>query len=284
MTLSWNCEFEEALYHFKRSIDLSLMGNNSTGALFVKNSMIAFNLAYQDKIDLSYQTCKEVLQMAKESGDIYLEGPAHSAYGACCYFKGLFDEVENNLLRGVALCEKTSHFSWVGWANIWLGHRSFDLGDYGKAQDQHAEGISFLERCEILPSFISLHKVAIARAKVLNNERDVNFTDVFTCCEKNKMKVFEGWMARLIAEILLNMDDCSITDAEDWIKKAIEADERSGMMWHLAQDYALYSEFYKRKGDPFKAKKNLNKTIEIFKECGADGWVDKYEKELATLS
>ena len=33
-----------------------------------------------------------------------------------------------------------------------------------------------------------------------------------------------------------------------------------------------------------KAKENLSKAIEIFKDCGADGWVDKYEKELATLS
>ncbi len=28
---------------------------------------------------------------------------------------------------------------------------------------------------------------------------------------------------------------------------------------------------------------NLGKAIEILKECGADGWVEKYEKELALL-
>jgi hypothetical protein len=32
------------------------------------------------------------------------------------------------------------------------------------------------------------------------------------------------------------------------------------------------------------AKKNLKKAIEILKECGSDGWVEKYEKELAALS
>jgi hypothetical protein len=37
------------------------------------------------------------------------------------------------------------------------------------------------------------------------------------------------------------------------------------------------------KDDRSKAKENLCKAIEIFKECGADGWVDKYEKELAQL-
>jgi hypothetical protein len=40
---------------------------------------------------------------------------------------------------------------------------------------------------------------------------------------------------------------------------------------------------FKRKEDFPKVKENLTKAIEIFKECGADGWVEKYEKELAAL-
>ena len=55
-------------------------------------------------------------------------------------------------------------------------------------------------------------------------------------------------------------------------------------MWFLASDYALYAELFKRKGDQPKAKQNLTKAIEIFKECGADGWVERAEKELASLS
>jgi hypothetical protein len=53
------------------------------------------------------------------------------------------------------------------------------------------------------------------------------------------------------------------------------------MRWNLARDYALYSELFKRKGDLPKARENLGKAIDIFKECGADGWVEKYERELA---
>jgi hypothetical protein len=54
-------------------------------------------------------------------------------------------------------------------------------------------------------------------------------------------------------------------------------------MWHLGRDYALYAELFKRKGDQSKAEENLNKAIDILEECGADGWVEKYEKELAAL-
>jgi hypothetical protein len=33
-----------------------------------------------------------------------------------------------------------------------------------------------------------------------------------------------------------------------------------------------------------KPEKKLNKAIKIFKECVADGWVDRYENELTSLS
>ena len=55
------------------------------------------------------------------------------------------------------------------------------------------------------------------------------------------------------------------------------------MMWHLAKDYALYAELFKRKGNLPKAKENLQKAAEIFKACGADGWVEKTEKEMASI-
>ena len=55
------------------------------------------------------------------------------------------------------------------------------------------------------------------------------------------------------------------------------------MMWHLGRDYAFYAELFKRKRDLTKAKEKLNKAIGILQECGADGWVEKYENELAEL-
>jgi len=82
----------------------------------------------------------------------------------------------------------------------------------------------------------------------------------------------------------LNIDDQHISEAEDWVKKAIEADKRNCTMWSLGCDYAFYAELFKRKGDQSKAKENLSKAIEIFNECGADGWMKKYEEEMAAFS
>ncbi len=55
------------------------------------------------------------------------------------------------------------------------------------------------------------------------------------------------------------------------------------MNWHLGQDHAIYAKLCNRKGDLSKAQENLVTAIKIFKECGSDGWVEKFEKELAEL-
>ena len=52
------------------------------------------------------------------------------------------------------------------------------------------------------------------------------------------------------------------------------------MPWDLAKDYALYADFFKKKGDRSQAREKLNTAIAIFRECGTDGWVERYEKEL----
>ena len=117
----------------------------------------------------------------------------------------------------------------------------------------------------------------------MSNEKDININEIFKYHEDNNTKLYEGWMLSCIGEILLNMDDPHISESEDWIKKAIESHKKYGTIWYLARDYALYAELFQRKGDLPKVKENLTKSIKIFKECGADGWVEKYEKELDAL-
>ena len=55
------------------------------------------------------------------------------------------------------------------------------------------------------------------------------------------------------------------------------------MIWDLGRGYALYAELFKRKGDRAMARESLVKDVEILKECGADGWVAKYERDLASI-
>lgn len=92
-------------------------------------------------------------------------------------------------------------------------------------------------------------------------------------------------MAALIAEICLSSEPMlGLYEAEKWINKAIELNLSSGTIWILGKCYAVNSNFVKLRGDLPDARKMLNCTLKIFKEIGADGWVEKYEKELAALS
>ncbi len=72
--------------------------------------------------------------------------------------------------------------------------------------------------------------------------------------------------------------------AQQWIRKGIESDERNGMRFHLGLNHALYGDLFSRHRDRVQDQENLGKAIEILKECGADGWAEKDERELAKLT
>ena len=64
-----------------------------------------------------------------------------------------------------------------------------------------------------------------------------------------------------------------MAEAEAWIRRAIDVDTRYAVPWNLARDHALYADWFKKKGDIQGAKEQLTKAIDLFRECGADGWV-----------
>ena len=100
----------------------------------------------------------------------------------------------------------------------------------------------------------------------------------------NKIKFLEGFIRGYIGSILSNLDNNHLSEAEDWIKSAIEANEKNDMALSLGLNYDLYAELFKRKGDLSKAKENKSKAIEIFKNCGADGWCQKAEERMVLFS
>ena len=157
------------------------------------------------------------------------------------------------------------------------------MGEYEKSQDCFAKGISLHRQYTYLPSWSNLFKIALAQAKVMNNEMDIDLPELSKWHKDNRVEMFNGWMARHIGEILLNIDEKHISEAEEWTKRAIEADTKNGTRLSLGHDHALYAELFKRKGDTAKAKENLTKAMEIYKECGADGWVTRTEEALAAI-
>ncbi|MDH3357905.1 MAG: hypothetical protein OEM06_10590, partial [Desulfobacteraceae bacterium] len=152
--------------------------------------------------------------------------------------------------------------------------------EYKKSDEHYGKAVWLFGQNRSSPSTANLAKLGLVRTKVKKAEKDVNLESIYGNEYESNYKIHEGWKARYLSEILLHINDQHLFYSEEWIKKAIEADNRNGMMFHLGKNYALYSDLFKRKGDLSRARENLTKAIEIFKECGADGWVEKYEKEL----
>jgi tetratricopeptide (TPR) repeat protein len=281
--LCLNCEFEKAICHIKRALDINVAANSLWGVVAMKSQLGTY-YNWQGRVALAYQTTHEALRIAEESGDIYSKAWAYAYHGQSCCFKGLFEVALDSLLRGADFSERIDFLKISEFAHQDLGFGYGEIGEYQKSMDHYSKSISFGEHAGTGPSVIKFYKTGIARAKVMNNEKDIKLESLYGYAAENKSKLYEGWMLRYIGEILLNIDDQHLSEAEDWTKKAMEADKRNGTMWSLGRDYGLYAELFKRKGDRSKVRENLGKAIEIFKECGADGWVKKYEEELALLS
>ena len=167
-------------------------------------------------------------------------------------------------------------------ANAILADIYFAMREYEASQKHCQRAIAISQDNSLGPSQINSRKLALLRTNLMLNT-NIDLKSMYALSNEIKIQVSKSAAQRYICEILLVLDDSLISEAEDWIKRAIEFDKRNGMMFYSGRDYVLYSELFKRKEDFPKVKENLTKAIKIFKERGADGWVEKYEKELEKL-
>ena len=212
--------------------------------------------------------------------------PAYTSQGMSYYYKGLFHEAEKYLLEGLAYYEKTNISSWGAFASGYLGLTYGDMEEYEKAEEYHKKCILIIEDTRFFPSWLNVHKLFLAKAKILNHQSAVDMHELnslIAAHEKNRLAICESLGARCIGEIYLHLDDNHMAEAEAWIRRAIEANTGYGTKWNLARDHALYADWFKKKGDIQGAKEQLTKAIDLFRECGADGWVTRTEQKLASL-
>jgi len=280
---AFDCRFEKASTHMGKTLEINEFVTNLWGISTLK-SMLSDTIFSYRNIDLALKTSTEAIEIAEKSGDIYSKAWAYGSYGQLCLHRGSMDEAMRYLLKGVPFIERVNLSFWHSWVCFIMGETCFEKMKYQESQVYYGKAIQLLEvRVRILPSLLNLCKICLEKAKVMRNKEVIDPELLYRYIAENKVKLYDGWMRRSIGAILLYIDDQHMVEADNWINKAIESDKKNGMMWCLGRDYALYAELFKRKGDKSKAKENLGKAIEILTECGADGWVEKYEKELASL-
>jgi tetratricopeptide (TPR) repeat protein len=193
------------------------------------------------------------------------------------------ENAEHHISEGTNLCGRVGMYGWEANGYSSRAETYFEMENYRKSREYYDQGSRILREGQIRPSWVRLFQLGMSRCGVTLGESIANLESLRAIPSRCQVKVFEGWICIFLGGIFFNLGCSHVVEAEHWIQKAIEADERNGMRFHLGLDYALYGEFFSFQKDRAKAQLNLGKAIEILKECGADGFVRKYEEEMANL-
>ena len=278
-----DCDFEKARNSMQRVVDINVAANNLWGIATAKAQLAYLCHYLAGDINSLAEISSEALKIAEKSGDPISRGISHTTYGVSCYVKGHLEDAKHHLLEGGKLLGRIGMYVWDANAYASLAETYIEMKDYLKARESIDHSLRSLEAAQYQPSTARLCQVAKTMCDVMLGDRDVNLESLRALYGKNRVKAVDGCICRFLGEIFLNVGDSHVVEAEHWIRKAIEADERNGMRFHLGRDYALYGELFIFQKDRAKAQLNLGKAIEILKECGADGFVRKYEEEMDKL-
>ncbi|MDZ7698747.1 MAG: hypothetical protein U5R49_18075 [Deltaproteobacteria bacterium] len=145
------------------------------------------------------------------------------------------------------------------------------------AKRHYVNAIRLLNINSFLPSFMRVCELAMARMTALNNEKIPNLDLLLTYDDRNSLRRFSIQARIYLAEIMLYLNSTDTRDAVKCIQGAITTNRENGTFFELHRSLAVCAQIYKQSGERSKAKEALNEAIRVCRECGADGWVEKYE-------
>jgi len=279
-----DCNFKKAHYYIDQCYQLNVAIKHGSRAAIMKGLISVLAYYYSGRIKQAFITSQEAITISEQTGDIFSKAFVYAIHGLSCYGMGYFNDAIQYSSMGAEYADKIGQHYWNQASHHILGEIYYQKNDYSKARQHFETAIEYLTQHKNLPGLLHLNKLALTRILSDQNHNSINFEHFYEIESTNRVKSFEGWMAKYLAEILMNSNSQYFVEAENWINKAIVADTKNKMMFHLGRDYVLYYQWLKKKKDRIGAIKNLKKAINIFKDCGSDGWVELHTKELAAFS
>ncbi len=278
----YDSEFAEAEPCYLRIMEIAEASGNVPMLVAAKYGL-GGTYGYEGRIEEALRCCQEALQLALKADDLYLQGYAYCACGTAFYRKGFFPDAEENLKQAIEINQKIDFTQMLINSFSTLISLHHEMGRYQEAQKCCDSILTVLEHSGTLPSASRMTNIRKVATEVRGG-LDPALDEVLTFnLQEIGLKGFKGAAARLMGEIYLYCDDRHLDEAEVWIRKALDIQEQIRTPLELAWSYALYAEFFKKKGDLELSKENRQKAIDLMRSCGADGWVKKYEEEMAGL-
>ncbi len=274
-------EFNKSLESLEKALHISQAADRIFGIAQLKGVISYYVYNPTGQLDLAYQTSQEGVRLAEESGDAHSKAITYICHGRSNLYKGYLDQAVEFLGKGTELCEKIAHDLWNMNGQIELFSTYIELGEYKNAllhgekagQLANRKGLSV---ASVLNAFTLMSDIA----KIFDRSLSVDVLSLNTIYEGIKKSLLEVPVPSFFAEVLIKADQPQYVEAEKWIEKSVVTYEKYSLKGWSWKPYVLYFEFYKHQNDLPKAREQMNKAISIMKECGADGWVERYEKEL----
>jgi tetratricopeptide (TPR) repeat protein len=279
VALAHDCQFQETERHFTNCMEIAKARSNSWAVRQINYNTSSWLYYRQGRSELSYESAVYEQDM-RPTSDTYSE-ILHP--NLACFARGLLTEATEYNLRTINACERVHHLYGNVLAHENLGQIYFELKEYEESEQWYKRTAQLLESGRLLPSWRNLNELGAAKAAARASDRAVDLDRLKGYDASNKVKLYSGAFKRYLAELLLSYSDRRADEAEHWITRAIDTDRTNGMMLGVAHDYVVYAEWFQLNGDLSRARENLGKAIEVFTECGADGWVKRTEEMLEKL-
>jgi class 3 adenylate cyclase/tetratricopeptide (TPR) repeat protein len=279
-----NCEFEEGSRRHYDAINLAESTGQVTRMSTLKSSLCGWCFFYSGKVAGGYDLSGEAIDAADQTGDIVAQAWAHETRSMCCFGLGTLEEACDHLTQADGLSDRANMFLCRSIAQHFLGEISFEREDYSKARDHYLKTVEIGERIHFLPSWLNLNKLGLAASRAALGEKDLDLDFIRHCREKNRVKLYEGILARYVAAIFLHLDERHLPEAREWIGRAVEADKRNGMVFYLAKDFEFSGQVFERAGNREKAREAFSKATEIYGECGSERRAEKADRQRAALT
>jgi len=282
--LSMRCDYKRARALFEKCLDINISRHVLWGVSSIKSHMSMTCICPEGAIDLAYRTGYESLKMAEESGDYYSKALTYTSLTRSSYYKGYFEEAKSHAFQAIDFCRKTNLALWEVLAQGHLGEIYFDTGEFRKSSEHFNNAIRYYENTKYFPASLKFHRLGLKKNEIKIKEIDIDLKTLPETAQDIRWECYQSGITRYVAELIMECGEKYRNETVDSIEKSIKTAQHNGMRWDLARAHALYSEFFKRQNNLPQAREQMNKAIDIMKECGAEGWVERYEKELGELN
>jgi tetratricopeptide (TPR) repeat protein len=215
-----------------------------------------------------------------------LLGLSWSFLGYGYYLLGDLDTARSHCQKGLEIQTQSGSVWILCLPYVYLAQVEYHSGDLNKAQSLAENALTLAQdNGEKHNEALSLYTFGIILSKI-NPEQISQADDMvlkgIEIAKELDLKLYLALGYSYLGECFANSDQKD--KAIENLETAVKMFHGMGIGYYLARTYSIYADLHKKEGDYSKAKENLNKAIDILKECGADGWVEQYEKELAAIS